>query len=326
MTLRCSSACKLNTLTDCRESLTFSWDGPEKLTGPHDPRHVLQTTGGLADLWYMDDGDTLCHPILVPTYMLEFDVANAKVGAERNPLKTEVISYVNDLNAASPEWRIRDVQNVTKVSTAIARSIPLGVHVGPRHFIADQLLAKADVIRAMHERVQLCQDLQMEFALFRESLGVSRIDHNLRAHDHTILQEQRAAEIYDVVGQRFLERLFPGFTEDSMTQATLSAGQSGIGHKKSARHRRCLAAGYDDRILVPHARLPQVALSLGRLWRHHTPDATRLHHQCAGQTWKQVRAACAAPSWTHSWNMARPAAPPKPCEDTTHAFTLWFAV
>ena len=35
------------------------------------------------------------------------------------------------------------------------------------------------------------------------------------------------------IGQRSLERLFPGFTEDSMTQATLSGGQSGIGYKKA---------------------------------------------------------------------------------------------
>ena len=46
-------------------------------------------------------------------------------------------------------------------------------------------------------------------------------------------QEQRAAEIYDEVGQRSLERLFPGITEDIMTRATLSAGQSGIGFKRA---------------------------------------------------------------------------------------------
>ena len=39
--------------------------GPKKLTGAHDPRHVLQKNGGLADQWYMDDGDIMCHPILV---------------------------------------------------------------------------------------------------------------------------------------------------------------------------------------------------------------------------------------------------------------------
>ena len=45
-------------------------------------------------------------------------------------------------------------------------------------------------------------------------------------HGHTILQEKRAAEIYDEVGQRSLERLFPGFTEDSSEQTTLSASRA----------------------------------------------------------------------------------------------------
>ena len=88
----------------------------------------------------------------------------------------------------------------------------------------------ADVIRAVHERVQHCQDSQTEFALLRESLGVSRVNHILRVRGHTILQEQRAAEIYDEVG-RSLQPLFPGLTEDSMKQATPSAGQPGIGYK-----------------------------------------------------------------------------------------------
>ena len=76
----------------------------------------------------------------------------------------------------------------------------------------------------MHER-----DPQTDFALLRDILGVSRINHILRVDGHTILQEQRAAEIYDEVGQRSLERLFLGLAENSMTQATLSAGQSRIG-------------------------------------------------------------------------------------------------
>ena len=77
------------------------------------------------------------------------------------------------------------------------------------------------------------KDPQTEFALLRESLGVSRINHILRMHGHTILQEKRAAEIYNEVGQRSLERLFPGYTEDSTEQATLSAGQPATGHKRA---------------------------------------------------------------------------------------------
>ena len=82
-------------------------------------------------------------------FLRGFDVANAKVGAERNPLKIEVIHNVNDLAAE----RIRDVQSTAKISTVTAGSNTLGVAVGPRQYIMDQLLGKAD--RAMHEHVQL---------------------------------------------------------------------------------------------------------------------------------------------------------------------------
>ena len=161
-------------------------------------------------------------PILVLPFLQDFDVANARVGAERNPPKTEVIYCVNDLDAAPPEWRVGDVRSLAKTSAATDGGITLGVAVGPLQFITDQRLSKADVIRTMHERVQLCQDPQTEFTLFRESLGVSRINHTLRVHGHTILEEQRAAEVYDEIGQRSLERLFPGLTEDSMTQCRRS--------------------------------------------------------------------------------------------------------
>ena len=88
-----------------------------------------------------------------PLTLLELEDANAKVGAERPPQKSVVIYYVDDLGVAPLEWRIDYVHNLAKVSRITAGSTTLGVPAGPRQFIADQLLAKADVIRAMHERV-----------------------------------------------------------------------------------------------------------------------------------------------------------------------------
>ena len=108
---------------------------------------------------------------------------------------------MNDLDAAQPEWR---------VGSAVTDGNTLRVAVGSRQFIADQLLSKVDIIRAMHERVQLFQGPQTELALLRESLGVSRINHILRVHGHTILEGQSAAEVYDEIGQLSLELLFPG--------------------------------------------------------------------------------------------------------------------
>ena len=109
----------------------------------------------------------------------------------------------------------------------------MGVAVEPRQYLVDQLLAKADVIRATHERVQLCQRPQTEVALLRESLGVSGINHILREHGHTIFQEREAAKIFDKVGNKSLERFFPGFTVDSSKEATLSTSQPGSGDKRT---------------------------------------------------------------------------------------------
>ena len=87
------------------------------------------------------------------------------------------------------------------VSSVVVGSATLGVAVGHRECIADQLMAKADVIRATHERVQLCQDYQTEVALFRKCLGVSRINYILRVHGRAIMQDKRAAEVCDEDGQ-----------------------------------------------------------------------------------------------------------------------------
>ena len=99
-----------------QESENFQLGGPEKLTGAHDPLHVLQKSGGLADQWYMNDGN-MCHPILVLPF-------------RRTPLKTEVTCYVNDLDAAPPEWRNGDVRSLAKTSAVTDGSITLEVLLG----------------------------------------------------------------------------------------------------------------------------------------------------------------------------------------------------
>ena len=73
----------------------------------------------------------MCYPILVPSYLREFDVANARVGAERNPQRTEVVYCVDDLVAAAPEWKIDNVKQMAAVSTVTAGSVTLGVAGGP---------------------------------------------------------------------------------------------------------------------------------------------------------------------------------------------------
>ena len=108
-----------------QESANFQLGGPEKHIGARDPQPAPQKNGGLADQWYMDDGDIMCHPIPVLSFLHHFDVATARV-AEWNPLKTELIYNVNDMDAAPPEWRIGDVRSLAKTSAVIDGSTTLG--------------------------------------------------------------------------------------------------------------------------------------------------------------------------------------------------------
>ena len=59
------------------------------------------------EAWLVNGARTTVLP-----FLQDFD--NTRVGAERNPLKTEVIHYLNDLDAAPPKWRIGDVRSLAK--------------------------------------------------------------------------------------------------------------------------------------------------------------------------------------------------------------------
>ena len=147
----------------------FQLGGPEKLNGTDDPRHALQKNGGLADF--------LC--LMVATSCatqrwtsLSNDLANANIGAETNLQQKQKSSTTFQIWATlDPEWRIAEVCALATVATEVHGRATLGVAVGPRRSVADELLAKADVIRAVHERVRLCQEPQTKFAFIPESLG-----------------------------------------------------------------------------------------------------------------------------------------------------------
>ena len=173
----------------------FQRGGTDKLTGADDPRHAFQQNGDLADLWYVDDGDTLCQ-------------------------RTWTQPHLSGKLMTRGSWPLSPLQPLEAPHSESLWDPT----------IADQLLAQADV-RCARANPALSGPADGIWFL-RGSFGVSRSNHVLRVHGHTILVEKRAAEIYDEVGQRSLERLFPEFTEDSSEQATLSAGQSGRGYKR----------------------------------------------------------------------------------------------
>ena len=105
----------MNSGIECRKTQNFQLGGPEKLIGADDPRHALQDNGGTADSLYIDDGDILCHPLLILPYLQAFDAADAPNWCQANPQKTEVI-YVGDFDTAPLEWKISDARLLASVS------------------------------------------------------------------------------------------------------------------------------------------------------------------------------------------------------------------
>ena len=123
-----------------------------------------------------------------------------------------------------------------------------------RQFIADQLLAKADVIRAMHERVQLCQDPQTEFALPpRKPRSQPHQSHpaSTRPHDPTRNSElQKSTTRLDNGPRKTLPWLHKRQHDAGHTQCRPVRNRI----QKSARHRSSGAPGSTQSSQAAHPR------------------------------------------------------------------------
>ena len=222
--------------------------------------------------------------------------------SERPPQKTEVICYLPDLDAAPPEWRANDVRSLAFVTTA-ARS--------PASIFADQLLAKADVIRAMHERVQLCQARRQDLP---SSARVLASVESTKSPECTVTQffKKDRPPKYSMKLGKGPSRFLPGFTVDSLEQATLSASQSGMEYKRardvaSSAHFGSLVAAKLQKL-----DMIQDAVTAGLIPKQHLVaplDATiegaalakdTLHSKGAWQQVVRIEDLCHTTTWTHA--------------------------
>ena len=102
----------------------------------------------LSGIWMLVTSCALATP-----YLAAFDAANAKIGVKRSRQKKQKAPISSQMmDNADPQWRVDDV-----CTTAVHGNTTLGVAVGQRRCVADQIQVQADVTRAI-ERVQLCQD------------------------------------------------------------------------------------------------------------------------------------------------------------------------
>jgi len=202
-----------------------------------DPRHEIQQGGGIADHWYLDDGDVLTLPHLVAPYLQAFDEANAKVGAVRNRTKTEVIFYATpeELSNHHQDWQVDFLQTQATLTSAGSEEgmVTLGIVTGHQKAVVHQVAQKRQVVQAMYQKAEVCQDAQTEHVLGRQSLGVSRLNHVLRVHGHNLHTQDTALRKFDVASQAALGRLFPGISAEGHLQASLAVARGGLGWRRA---------------------------------------------------------------------------------------------
>jgi hypothetical protein len=149
---------------------------------------------------------------------------------------TEVTYYadVATLEARAAEWRVAEVREMASVCTADVGGLTLGVATGPFACVEEQMRRKVKVTRAMLERVAVCQDVQTEHVLNRQSLGVGRVNHIWRVHGDELARRGDTLDAFDSATQEAMNRLFPGLTAESHEQATLSAAVGGLGWRRAS--------------------------------------------------------------------------------------------
>ena len=125
--------------------------------------------------------------------------------------------------------------SIATVSTTNEAEPTLGVVTGSLQAVETQLRQKVDVVRAMQAKTAICQDVQTEHVLNRQSLGIGRVKHILRVHGEKLLgQGATVLEGFDTATREAMDRLFPGLTPESHEQATLAACVGGLGWRKAS--------------------------------------------------------------------------------------------
>ena len=284
------------------------------------PQHETQAYGGVADFWYLDDGDILCEPGLVLALLQHFDEANGAAGAIRNRSKTEVIYYASEdeLSEKASEWRVEEVAQQAKVCTAAEANLTLGVATGGLEGIEAQVLEKAKVVSAIQTRIEVCQDAQTQHVLNQQSLGVSRVNHILRVHGHALASQGSPLKCFDDLVHSAMDRFFPGLTAESYDQATLSASLGGVGWRRATDVAtaanigalvaagpliRSMSAAASHAGLLPHGVLEQrlevktdaasasLLECLDEVEKVKAEDYLRKAKEAAGQQWQARQAA-----------------------------------
>ena len=204
---------------------------------PHPGNRIVIGTR-VFDVWYLDDGTIVLNPVLAVPFLEAFDRRSVEVGAERNRQKTKVSMLLPETEAAehSERWQLERLRDLADVSFEPQSLETLGAETASTSAIVRHFREKTRVADTMLKRIPLCQNAQVELVLQRACLGVSKVNHLLRANGAELAEEKTALRAFDAVQEQGLRRLVPGLTESGREQAMRAPSLGGVGLVSAERH------------------------------------------------------------------------------------------
>eukprot|EP00973_Karenia_brevis_P038909 5371814-Karenia_brevis.AAC.1 len=180
------------------------------------PWNEIQSSGGIADFWYLDDGDIWCDPALAVPYLRHFDTVNHTIGAERNLSKTVVVLYASqqEISENESKWQLQTLRELSTVQSGAESSVTLGGVTGSRQARHQQLQHKSRVVAIMLDKIRVCADTQVEHVLSRQCLGIGKIVHLVRTSGAALAEDSKVLQEFDKIQQDTLCRLFAGVTDE----------------------------------------------------------------------------------------------------------------
>ncbi len=200
------------------------------------PRNEIQAHGGIVDSFYLDDGTIICAPQLVVPYMTRFQhVDKHEAGSELNQDKSRVrlFATASEFEESKEVWQVDRMRALAAMDEPDASTVTLGAEVGNEADMNSQMEQKSRVVDQMARRIQSCQDPQVELSLTRACLGVSKVNHLLRANGTELMQQEHGLDNFDEVQAHSLRRLVPGLGELGEQQACRALGFGGLGIRKA---------------------------------------------------------------------------------------------
>ena len=206
--------------------------GGSSLTNPRDE---IQKNGGIVDAWYLDDGTVISDPRLVVPFLSHFQEVDAEAGTELNQDKSKIRLYASAAQTQehADEWQLDKMKSAAVMDEPDVASISLGAEVGGQSFADGQMREKSQVVEQMARRIQCCQDPQVELTLTRACLGVSKVNHLLRANGTELVMESTGLKKFDEVQAQSVRRLVPGLDAQGEEQAFRAMGFGGLGLRKA---------------------------------------------------------------------------------------------